>query len=60
MEVVANSSIKDVYQESINEGANLPRTRKLTMRSKFKTEGINDMEMKLGGKIIERESGKQR
>ena len=54
----ANSPIKMTPQEDKGEVVYLSRTRKGTIRSKFVTDKINEMKMKLGSKVILRKAGK--
>ena len=53
----ANSPIKMTPQEHKGEVVYMSRTRKGTMRSKLV---INEMKMKLGGKVIPRRAGKNK
>ena len=54
----ANSSIKMTRHKSNEALVCLSRTRKESMRSKRVVDEINDMKMKLGGKVILRKTGK--
>ena len=54
----ANSPVKMTPQEDKGEVVYLSRTRKGTMRSKLVIDKINEMKMKLGGKVTLRKAGK--
>ena len=54
----ANSPIWLTHQESKDEVVYLSRMRKVTIHSKLVTEAINDMKMKLGSKVMLRQSEK--
>ena len=50
----ANSPIKMTSQDDKGEVVNLSRTRRGTMRSKLVIDKINEMQMKLGRKVMPR------
>ena len=54
----ANFPIKMTMQEDKGEVVYLSRTRKGTMQSKVVIERINEMKIKLGGKVTLRKAGK--